>query len=523
MRLATTLSSSLVFSLFGLLALSTSTSTATTATSALPSLSSSSSSHSIDASPILPPSPHSSRSSSNRNRAAKVKRKTLQESSSSPLSPLSPLLLHPSPHTVWPAGTSQLVQWSKKYASDLPKATTVDIVLLDPITNRKLVSLKRFIPFRKGKAQIKVPTTSSGPHVLALELFLGKSPLEVAVEIEISKKAQTASSESKLSSSSSSSETTQVDQVANEGSSSSSTIVKRADIHISHVQPRVERGNNPPPAGINRDNKINNDISPGRNSQDEDVSDDDVSNGEPGLRRKTIIVPAGAHISGTPVDMYGDDYYLGSSEDRSMDFLPNEMRQEYPSVVLPLELEHTLGLYQKVYLLTPYTLEWRIPERVAELLDYTDARLRLIRRTQGRRLDREQYQAVQQTLRKNTKTYLAKLLIELVRHDTLETVSVLARNVPAETRFQYLQILDRVEPDQYRLRVQMVVVEVEDLHMAGEKEEEDDTADKLHMAASRIRSTHGDHTEGWEFPIGGRVIDRYESVTRRFWVSTGAF
>ena len=527
MRLPTVLSTSLVVSLLGLLARST---TATSATSAL--LSPSSSPQSIDTSPPPPPPPvphSSSSSSSNRNRPEKVKRKTLQESSSylssssppppsSSLSPRPPLLLQPSPHTVWPAGTSQLVQWSKKYASNLPKETTVDIVLLDPTTNRKLISLKRFIPFRKGKAQIAVPTSSSGPHVLALELFLGKSPLEVTVEIEISKKGALQQAKTSSSTSSSSSET-KVDQVVNEGTApGKSIIVKRADIHISHAQPKVERGN--PTSGVNS-NGNNNKYSNDENDNDNDNNDDNDS--EISVRRKTIVVPAGAQISGTPVDMYGDDYYLGNAEDRSLDFMPGEMRQEYPSVVLPLELEHTLGLYQKVYLLTPYTLEWRIPERVLELLEYTEARLRLIRRTQGRRLDQDQYRTVQQTLQRNTKTYLAKLLIELVKHDTLETVSVLAKNVPAETRFQYLQILDRVEPDQYRLRVQMVVVEVEDLHMAGEKEAEDDTADKLHMAASRIRSTHGDHTEGWEFPIGGKVIDRYESVTRGFWVSTGAF
>ncbi|KAG0055943.1 hypothetical protein BGZ83_006868 [Gryganskiella cystojenkinii] len=349
----------------------------------------------------------------------------------------------------------------------------------------------------------------------ALELFLGHSQLEVTVGVEIGEKGkEKRAKEEKPPASETRADLFSPSSSSLSGSTSSSSIMRRADIHISHAQPKVERGVIVPPSnpGTLTDN-TNNDSETKRKTTNQNASPPSTT---------TVTAPTTAmfqqqSLSGTPVDINGDDYYVGSTLSRSLEFLPQEMRQEYPSVILPLELEHTLGLYQKVYLLTPYTLEWRIPDRVLELLEYSESRLRLIKRSQSQVLEPDQVRLVRETLRRNTKTYLAKLSIELVNHDTLETVSVLAKNVPAETRFQYLQILDRVELDQYRLRVQMVVVELEDHHVAGGQEEDNDETG-LHSAASRIRSTHGDHTEGWDFPPGGKVVDRYESITRRFWL-----
>ncbi|KAF9436825.1 hypothetical protein BGZ76_002862 [Entomortierella beljakovae] len=176
------------------------------------------------------------------------------------------------------------------------------------------------------------------------------------------------------------------------------------------------------------------------------------------------------------------------------------MREEYPNTVRPLELYHTFGLHQKVYTSTPYTLEWKIPERIKELLDYTH----LIQASAASKNSNQRLQ--------HKSVFLAKILVELVTDQTLESVAVLARDIPAETMFQYLSIQGHVPQAFYRLRVQMVVVQV------------DNNASSLNLGQQilPLHSKSKPAMEGWEFPEGGKVIDRYEAVTRRFWASQGA-
>ncbi|CAO3569896.1 unnamed protein product [Mortierella alpina] len=204
-------------------------------------------------------------------------------------------------------------------------------------------------------------------------------------------------------------------------------------------------------------------------------------------------------------DINDNDYYNNPLEERPFAFQPEENREEFPNTVRPLELEHTFGLHQKVYTMTPYTLEWRVPSAVQEILDYAEKRLKLMA---DKSIDRSKY---------NT-TFQAKIMVELVKDQTLETVSVLARNVPAETRFQYLSIQDKVSQAFYRLRVQMVVVQIKLDPSALASEISAGGAAAGYLGSGK----QGKAMEGWEFPEGGEVIDRYEAITRRFWVSQGA-
>ncbi|KAF9094224.1 hypothetical protein BGX29_009608 [Mortierella sp. GBA35] len=330
------------------------------------------------------------------------------------------------------AGTQDQVRWNRRYTKSLPADTTVDIVLIDSKTNRKVSSLKRFVPFRKGGSQVWVPAAipEGVSFVLVLELYHGRiQPTDVL-----------------------------------------SRIVRRSDISISGGIPY------PPPPSNNGNYNGRNPTSPKSSSK------------------------------GTHHDINHDDFYAGPSQERSMEFSPDELRQEYPSTLRPLVLEHTFGLHQKVYTLTPYTLAWKIPDRVAELLEYT-------RRAQTLFNTLAKNRALASSGSYPRSTFLAKVLVDLIKDDTTESVAVLAKDVPAETMFQYLSIQDRLPLAFYRIRVQLVVVEVEtDLRaiVSGQP------------SPSPVSPSAKSAMEGWEFPEGAKVIDRYEAITRRFWVSQGA-
>ncbi|KAF9574826.1 hypothetical protein EC968_005304 [Mortierella alpina] len=401
--------------------------------------------------------------------------------------PATPLLLLPDSRSVWHTGSYQTVQWSRKYARNLPKDTTVDIVLVDANTNRKILSLKRFIPFRKGSAQVWVPVKmpEGVSFVLVLELYRGRSQEQVT---------STVSAGAVPSSSSYQGEAAPKGGLGGQDASTGaatlsstkpssdvfSTVVRRSDINISSSSRKFVRDINHP--GNNNNNVRNN----GENVDSRGTSAaDDVD----------------PHH-----DINDNDYYSTTLEERPYEFQPEENREEFPNTVRPLELEHTFGLHQKVYTMTPYTLEWRVPSAVQELLDYAEKRLKLM---SDKSIDRSKYST----------TFQAKIMVELVKDQTLETVSVLARNVPAETRFQYLSIQDKVSQAFYRLRVQMVVVQIK----LGPSALASEISAGGAAAAGYLGSgKQGKAMEGWEFPEGGEVIDRYEAITRRFWVSQGA-
>ncbi|KAG0302695.1 hypothetical protein BGZ97_002215 [Linnemannia gamsii] len=425
----------------------------------------------------------------------------------------------------WHAGSVQLVKWSKNYARQLPKDTTVDIILADAKTNKKIFSLKRFIPFRKGSAQVwvpsKIPDNEDASYVLILDLFHGKSQKPVAVD---SAKASAATVSASLSSSSESEivkpvSTTRASTTGSNGAEAAAavpeaitpadakggsanskkslpSILRRSDINI------YKRAIPSPPSSSATTTSTSSTTSATRENHRIAAAAADSA-------RADVLPPSqpytGHHQTG---DLADDDsidpnqaaasYYNNYGHD-------NYLRQEFPNVIHPIELEHSFGVHQKVYSRAPYTLEWKVPSRAAELLDYTATRLRLLA---NKDIDWSQHQSI----RDNNITYQAKLLVELVRDggpgqgEALEAVAVLARNVPVETKFQYLQIHDHVDPAFYRLRVQMLVVEVDD------------------TPAGRGRSKNNEDPmlDGWDFAKGAQVIDRYESITRKFWVSAGA-
>lgn len=341
----------------------------------------------------------------------------------------SPLLLLPDAQSIWKAGSFQLVKWSRKYARRLPNDTTVDIVLMDSTTNRKVHSLKRFVPYAKGSALVYVPDKIQDVTLgLTLELYHGKGQRPVASSV-----IATATG------------TPHTDQ-EEDGARSLTSLMRRSEIHIAQDDRPFSE------TTIQHDSKTDDEknvgyFSPGNNK----------------LRGDSLVV------------------------------LPRKMREEYPNTLPPLELDHSFGIHQKVYTMAPYTLAWKVPARVQELLEYTENQHIL----NPSHLDSRGQPAV-------PTTFLARLKVELVKDQTLEPVSTLARNVPAETKFQYLQIHDRVLQDFYRLRVQMVVVQVKGLY------------DVTQEPSGRGSS------DGWNLPADAQVIDRYESITRRFWVSVGA-
>ncbi|KAF9155864.1 hypothetical protein BG015_008226 [Linnemannia schmuckeri] len=454
-----------------------------------------------------------------------------------------PLLIVPPPRSVWHAGSVQLVKWSKTYARQLPKDTTVDIILADAKTNKKIVSLKRFIPFRKGSAQVWVPSKipdnedASASYVLVLDLFHGKSQKPITVD---SVKASAAAATATLAASSSSSLennnkpastsgtlTTESSGARGEagaaaavleaitagtGASTSSkksvpSILRRSDINIyKRAIPSLPSSS-----------------SSGTTSTSATTSSSIREN----HRIAAVASPAGARADVSPSQPYtahqhnddfpNDDDTIDSSQAAGAvgayyDF-DNYFRQEFPNVIQPIELEHSFGVHQKVYSRAPYTLEWKIPTRAAELLEYTATRLRLLA---NKDIDWSQHQSI----RDNNIAYQAKLFVELVRDGgpgpgSIESVAVLARNVPAETKFQYLQIYDHVEPAFYRLRVQMLVVEVDDTPAGRRSRKTRDVMDNGNENEDPM-------LDGWDFARGAKIIDRYESITRKFWVSAGA-
>ncbi|KAG0064606.1 hypothetical protein BGZ89_008997 [Linnemannia elongata] len=443
-----------------------------------------------------------------------------------------PLLIVPPPRSVWQAGSVQLVKWSKTYARQLPKDTTVDIILADAKTNKKIVSLKRFIPFRKGSAQVWVPSKipdnedASASYVLVLDLFHGKSQRTVTVE---SAKASTAdAAASSLTAPSSSSEK---DRPASTSGTSATTESNGAEAEIAADVPETitaaeatagssASSKKSLPSILRRsDINIYKRAIPSPSSVTTSAS---ATTTRENYRITSPVPPA----DGARADVPPSQPYTGQHHNDGLDTLDpdttsnrapfydfdNYLRQEFPNIIQPIELEHSFGVHQKVYSRAPYTLEWKIPTRAAELLEYTATRLRLLA---NKDIDWSQHQSI----RDNNITYQAKLLVELVRDGgpgpgAIEPVAVLARNVLAETKFQYLQIYDHVEPAFYRLRVQMLVVEVDDTP-AGRRSRKNNAMDNGGEMEDPL-------LDGWDFAKGAQIIDRYESITRKFWVSAGA-
>ncbi|KAF9902747.1 hypothetical protein BX616_001817 [Lobosporangium transversale] len=429
---------------------------------------------------------------------ASEKSTELSSSSSSSI-PNTPLLLLPDSHSVWQTGSYQTVRWSRKYIKSLPDDTTVDIVLMDARTNRKIHSLKRFIPFKRGSAQVRVPVSlpEGVSFVLILELYRGRSQEQVTGTITASSaslppyEGQQQRNETPSLENISAKSASYGRSMSNISGDAFSTVVRRSDISISSRARRKARGVADP-------KDVAENVNDRAHARD--------------MRSGT----AGSHH-----DINDDDYYIGANAEHGYQFLPEEMREEYPNTVRPLDLEHTFGLHQKVYTLTPYTLEWKIPARVVELMEYTRQAQMLA--SAGSKINQGQPSSQQQLPSITLKsTFLAKVMVELVLDQTLETISVLARDIPAETMFQYLSIQDRVPPAFYRLRVRMVVVEVKvddsKIPALGQYRGSD-----MYMVLPSGRSgSNRLGMEGWEFPNGGKVIDRYEAVTRRFWISQGA-
>ncbi|KAF9927210.1 hypothetical protein FBU30_003426 [Linnemannia zychae] len=414
----------------------------------------------------------------------------------------TPLLLLPDSRSIWHTGTYQTVRWNRKYTKRLPLDTTVDVVLIDSKTNRKINSLKRFVPFKKGGCQVWVPTNlpESASFVLVLELYRGRSQEQVINTSASSSTSQDSSAKKPYHYREGQKQKSDGESLINKNDNGSvstppatttdvfSRIMRRSEVNIAASSKKRQVPQYPPssPYAGSNSNSYNNNHQPGSNPPS----------------NHNNKVPSGTHH-----DINHDDFYTGSIQERPMDFLPDELRQEYPNTVRPLVLEHTFGLHQKVYTLTPYTLAWKIPDRVGELLEYT-----------------RQAQALFNTISKlNTvsqasaatwypkSTFLAKVLVELVKDETMESVAIMAKDVPAETMFLYLSIQDRLPPAFYRLRVQMVVVQVRTDYNA-----------LVNGSPTTSSPAAKAALEGWEFPEGGEVIDRHEAITRKFWVSQGA-
>lgn len=419
----------------------------------------------------------------------------------------TPLLLLPDSRSVWQTGSYQTVRWNRKYTKSLPADTTVDIVLIDSKTNKKVASLKRFVPFKKGGSQIWVPTTipEGTSFVLVLELYRGRSKEPITSTSPSASAAPPPPAGAKAGSpyryhqgqeqegeplnalpgsSNGGGPVSSQQPAATTTADVLSRIVRRSDINIAPAASKRDIPRYPPGSSYSNNNNANDRSNPPSNNNKASM---------------------GSHH-----DINHDDFYTGASQERSMEFPPDELRQEYPNTIQPLTLEHTFGLHQKVYTLTPYTLEWKIPERVAELLEYTRQAQALFNSISKSNA----YSQASASALYPKSTFMAKVLVEIIKDETMESVSVLAKDVPAETMFQYLSIQDRLAPAFYRLRVQMVVVQVR--------------TDFSALANNNVPTTTAPVTkgstamEGWEFPEGGEVIDRYEAITRRFWVSQGA-
>ncbi|KAF9956082.1 hypothetical protein BGZ72_003061 [Mortierella alpina] len=378
-----------------------------------------------------------------------------------------PLLLLPDSNSVWQAGSVQQVQWSKKYTKQFPKDTTIDIVLTDAKTNKKIHSLKRYVPYRKGAAQVWVPSKlpDGVSYVLVLELFHGRGPKPIAFNSTIlgsnlsSKSSPSPTATAKESERSSSSSGSASSSTESKSVKAPPSIVRRSEINIARRRRRDAR------------NSLS--LTPSTPSIHASLEANDIG------------------------------YF---HEDKGVQLLDLRI----PGVIQPIEIEHNFGVHKHVFSQTPYMLRWIVPARVMELLNYSEKRLKLMA---DKTIDLSQYRAFEE----NRAIYLAKMLVELVDDHALETISVLSRNVPAETRFLITQIHERVPQAYYRLRIQMVVVEVQG---GGDVAQQERLVQD--SASSKVRPSHGDYMEGWDFPTGCKIIDRYETITRRFQISTGA-
>ncbi|KAF9578322.1 hypothetical protein BGW38_005935, partial [Lunasporangiospora selenospora] len=293
------------------------------------------------------------------------------KSSVHPLPPLpknARLLLLPNPNSVWQAGTYQTVRWSKKYMAYLPADTTVDIILVNAKTNQKVVSLKRFVPFKAGAVQVLVPAKLSAImnsgratlFVLVLELYHGRSQRQITSTLSLDQYSQQQQQQRERR------QPNTPNVKDSEKTERWSNMVRRSDINIAPTATSSSNGSRMVARDI--DNAANRDSNPIQDSKVVNSRGNIIGGQHHGISEQ---VHGRLLARGTHRDLNNNDYYLGAVEERSLDFLPDEMRQEYPSTVQALDLEHTFGLHQKVYRLTPYTLEWRMPARVTELLEYT--------------------------------------------------------------------------------------------------------------------------------------------------------
>ncbi|KAG0329509.1 hypothetical protein BG004_002321 [Podila humilis] len=412
-------------------------------------------------------------------RPKKPKKNTNTSIDYSQLPTNTPLLTFPDPDTVWQAGSTQRIQWSRKYKRALPADTTVDIVLVNAQTNERLFSLKRYVPFARGMTQIVVPKVvpENVSFVLVLELYHGRSQ-ELVVG---STNATAAYAPPAATATTTTSTTTTITR---------SSLVRRSDISISAA--RAHKSST---------------------SSDSSWSSSSSSSGSNPSSNNNQHGASAAAYDGA------EDFYTPTNS--PYDFWPDEMRQEYPNVSPPLELEHSFGLHQKVYTLTPYTLEWKLPPRVKELLDYSKQLAILRQQQQQQELQQQQYPGEDQRDRKEyiipSTVYMSKLVVELVKDQTLESAAVLARDIPAETRFLYLRIQARVAQEFYRLRVRMVVVE----YSVNGSSSSSYSSDSV-TSADGTKQKQQALIESGAFPAGGKVVDRFEAVTRRFWVTVGA-
>ncbi|KAG0239987.1 hypothetical protein BGW41_007382 [Actinomortierella wolfii] len=447
-------------------------------------------------------------------------------SSSSSTSNNASLILLPNPKTVWHAGSTQTVKWSRKYAKQLPADTTVDIVLVDARTNRKLHSLKRFIPFAKGSASVWVPTQIQEgiSYVLVLELYRGRSQDQVSVESRIA--SSPSAGDAPLSSSSSppssdagvgagvgtgtkttsaveqhdSAPTTSQDKKqlpttksspsSSQHQSSSSekrTILRRSEINIAHRSRKVPRGN------------------PWSSSSDTRNNDSANRQSYPNQRQQQQQAPP--HASNGDRDVHSPSSSAWDHKDRHpYEFMPEEMRREFPGIDPPLDIEHTFGTHQIVVTKSPYTISWKVPQRVADWLEKAELMLQAWNAAHPNAFNSQSDHGIQSA----RASIQAKVRVDVVKDQTLEVVSTLARNVPAQTMFMYLQVDDRLPIANYRLRVQMLVVEVMPSKSSS------DTNNVL------LPDERPPEDEGWDFPPNSRIIDRYETITRRFQVVAGA-
>ncbi|KAF9974909.1 hypothetical protein BGZ73_001608 [Actinomortierella ambigua] len=456
-------------------------------------------------------------------------------SSSSSSSRNASLILLPNPKTVWQAGSTQTVKWSRKYAGQLPADTTVDIVLVDARTNRKMYSLKRFIPFTKGSTSVWVPAKIQEgiSYVLVLELYRGRSQDQVSVESRLASSAGTGGNgapstygppRTGAAAETETSPTVQEEkahdaqqqqqpsppsslpsqQQPQNSASEKRTILRRSEINIAHGSRKVPRGSDPRSSSSSSNSNSNsNNINNGnlwnrlpygrqRSSQQQQKQEDQQRSSE----------HDSASLYASPWDR---------RDHHPLEFMPDEMRREFPGIDPPLDIEHTFGVHQIVVTKSPYTIRWKVPQRVADWLEKAELWQKAWNAGSA-------YNNVADTgIESSRASIQAKVKVDVIRDQTLEVASTLARNIPAQTMFMYLQVDDRLPIANYRLRVQMLVVEVMS-PSTNKASGLDDARDPTLLQPDEMPP----QDEGWDFPPNSRVIDRYETITRRFQVVAGA-